>query len=728
MANLPGAKNRPSRPTTLRQSVRSSGNIPGVASVRNELLEHSRYIRDYLTPKLAKGIELQPSEVDLLRTILERVAVLPISLAFLRYSRIEKALLEITTSENDRWPLDVAEEADEILQKWEIGLGQSLEHIHADFFGPRGRLAGLKAARGTSEDSLSIVCTKSPTTVMQSLTTKFRIQTSHGFHYQPSISKPQEVFRPVTRIFRLARKLLLLLLILLTLIGRCSWFLNPPAAALAGIISTPHPPFITISPTTNLATAILLSSEEEVLLGPHYDGTYIKYRPPPLKSNKAKIGAPAASLPFNFSTAAATPAHSVLAHLRMGDSNSADSTIRVLRSHRLQSPLAPKAGIRYDGLYRLLGCGVKLNPPREWHYSFTLARLGSAKAVVGGIEQHEKDDIHSLELEQAYQRSLANLVSGVPTSDMMDDWKDYCQLLKDEFGSFNRDDNDSGPSQTGVKEVEDGELKPQPGHLGAIEGKSAETLKALTFPDEGRIGSVDSGYDSALTTTTKEATSKKSNNEVRFLQSIQKLSELEQRRAEGQGSGNFRLDTMIAADAPIVHSPGKPLSQLPSPQNLARAERTPSPPPPPNTTPLSTSQSPPDLPPRPDSNPPPLPPRRPRPSPIIGISTSTSADRDQDSRHWLVYTPLPSQRTTSDTKESPVRSPDRPGSAFAGDTSDGRGSGSTVLGPNPSLSPRSSPSETVFGQKADRGKVRHSLPSWWKRAFGGERVRPGKAE
>ncbi|KAL8674031.1 MAG: hypothetical protein Q9168_001563 [Polycauliona sp. 1 TL-2023] len=80
------------------------------------------------------------------------------------------------------------------------------------------------------------------------------------------------------------------------------------------------------------------------------------------------------------------------------------STIRVLRSWRLRSSLAPAAGLRYDGLYRVTGYGVKLSPGSEgsediWRYTFHLKREG-------GQESMEK-------------------VLGIPMPDQLDDWEDY---------------------------------------------------------------------------------------------------------------------------------------------------------------------------------------------------------------------------------------------------------------------------------------------------------------
>ncbi|KAF5016181.1 hypothetical protein F66182_12219 [Fusarium sp. NRRL 66182] len=43
------------------------------------------------------------------------------------------------------------------------------------------------------------------------------------------------------------------------------------------------------------------------------------------------------------------------------------STIRILRGYRLRSPFAPKAGVRYDGLYTIRQYGQRLNQISERH-------------------------------------------------------------------------------------------------------------------------------------------------------------------------------------------------------------------------------------------------------------------------------------------------------------------------------------------------------------------------
>ncbi|CAD6574376.1 MAG: hypothetical protein ASARMPREDX12_006570 [Alectoria sarmentosa] len=79
-----------------------------------------------------------------------------------------------------------------------------------------------------------------------------------------------------------------------------------------------------------------------------------------------------------------------------------EKVVRVLRSWKLRSKNAPKAGLRYDGLYRILSFSVRLSPPNTWHTAFTLSRLPTQPSLLQALH--------------------------IPTSDQLDDWKDYQRL------------------------------------------------------------------------------------------------------------------------------------------------------------------------------------------------------------------------------------------------------------------------------------------------------------
>ena len=113
------------------------------SSVKEELLIHSRYIRDTLVPLLAKQPKLSHSDTVCLRSVFKCLDTVPMTLDLLRYSRIEKALMVIAGSVNTSWPLDILARAKALLSKWEDELGP-LKNIRADLYGPGGRMEGVR--------------------------------------------------------------------------------------------------------------------------------------------------------------------------------------------------------------------------------------------------------------------------------------------------------------------------------------------------------------------------------------------------------------------------------------------------------------------------------------------------------------------------------------------------------------------------------------------------------
>lgn len=145
-----------------------------------------------------------------------------------------------------------------------------------------------------------------------------------------------------------------------------------------------------------------------------------------------------------------------------------EKVVRVLRSWRLRSKIAPKAGLRYDGLYvshfsrkpptrcsntqvyhsyRVTSFSVHLSPPSTWQTAFTLSRIRTQPSLLPALN--------------------------VPTSDQLDDWRDY-QRLKlvdrgDDFAMLH-------------------EILAQP--VGTPEEVGGEAYDR----NDGRHGSEDSGY------------------------------------------------------------------------------------------------------------------------------------------------------------------------------------------------------------------------------------------
>ncbi len=108
-----------------------------------DLLTHSRFIRDELAPLVASKshLALALDEISTLGLIMVSLNAVSMTLDLLRYSRIDKALRLIAMG--SEWPLEVMMQAEELVTKWELALG-SLQSIHADLWGPGGRLQGIE--------------------------------------------------------------------------------------------------------------------------------------------------------------------------------------------------------------------------------------------------------------------------------------------------------------------------------------------------------------------------------------------------------------------------------------------------------------------------------------------------------------------------------------------------------------------------------------------------------
>ncbi|KAL8974026.1 MAG: hypothetical protein Q9197_001746 [Variospora fuerteventurae] len=113
---------------------------------KEDLLAHSRYIRDTLVPRLAKGSNLVSgkSTFDLapLRSALEELHKSPMTVEILSFSRIEKALQKIVEAQGSGWPPDIVSNAKDLIARWEESLG-SLQRVKTDLWGLGGRLQGL---------------------------------------------------------------------------------------------------------------------------------------------------------------------------------------------------------------------------------------------------------------------------------------------------------------------------------------------------------------------------------------------------------------------------------------------------------------------------------------------------------------------------------------------------------------------------------------------------------
>ncbi|MCJ1468545.1 hypothetical protein MMC07_007174 [Pseudocyphellaria aurata] len=157
--------------------------------------------------------------------------------------------------------------------------------------------------------------------------------------------------------------------------SRFSWWITAAAAFRDGIIDETS---LGITANEHRAFAIVLTGKEEFMTDT--DGL------------------------IRYSTSGSDPGvfkltKTVLGHVR--------GVVRVLRSWKLKSPLAPVAGLRYDGLYRVVGYGVTLLQNQagkdDWRFCFSLQREPGQTSM---------------------KEALAH-----PLADEIDDWNDY-QLTK----------------------------------------------------------------------------------------------------------------------------------------------------------------------------------------------------------------------------------------------------------------------------------------------------------
>ena len=123
-------------------------------SVQENLLCHSRYIRDILAPVVAReGGRLNDQQMTALKTIFASLSTVRITVELLQYSRMEKAL-NVIAIEGSAWPVDATLLAEALLNSWEDSIGP-LRNIRADLWGPGGRLEGIKKLKVPEKNAKS---------------------------------------------------------------------------------------------------------------------------------------------------------------------------------------------------------------------------------------------------------------------------------------------------------------------------------------------------------------------------------------------------------------------------------------------------------------------------------------------------------------------------------------------------------------------------------------------
>jgi len=129
-------------------------------SIKENLLCHSRYIRDILAPIVAqKGGRLNEQQITALKAIFASLSSVRMTRQLLQYSRIEKAL-SIIAVEGNPWPVDTVLLSEALVNAWEDRIGP-LRTIRADLWGPGGRLEGVMKLRTPAGD-VSLGCSGTP--------------------------------------------------------------------------------------------------------------------------------------------------------------------------------------------------------------------------------------------------------------------------------------------------------------------------------------------------------------------------------------------------------------------------------------------------------------------------------------------------------------------------------------------------------------------------------------
>ena len=167
-----------------------------------------------------------------------------------------------------------------------------------------------------------------------------------------------------------------------------SWWLNPGAACRDGIIDSPFEPITTDG---NLAYAIVLNRLEgpadKKIVFTDESGKFT-YRYAETQQERESFWPTWIS--FFFSTKR-PGVYQLLRCILYGG-----SPIRVLRTHLSPKRLTPRAGVRYDGLYRIRG----YSKSGSSMYNFTLERVEENQVPWSEVERH-------------------------PISEEMDDWMEY---------------------------------------------------------------------------------------------------------------------------------------------------------------------------------------------------------------------------------------------------------------------------------------------------------------
>ncbi|KAI9823387.1 MAG: hypothetical protein M1826_007743 [Phylliscum demangeonii] len=312
----------------------------------HEIQLQTRYIRDSLSPLIASsgGAALTRPAFTSLHDFFTDLEKTELEVDVLRRTRIVRALLEIAAI-GSRWPVTLVEHAEQILSRWKKDLGR-LGECKAALWEPGGRMAGCLKRVVKDRD---VVTSSKKSASRQAAVRRKRwivdvVPRANAQHYGDADFE----------------------------VGR--WWINRACAYRDGMLDDPD---ADVTVASFGASAIVLARGVERENG---DGTST------WTCTQADVKARAATAGL----------FSLMKNMRNRMST------RLLRSWKLKSDWAPPGGVRYDGLYSVVGHGLK-REEETVHYTFRLRREGN-----------------QVQMEKA----LAH-----PTAEEYDDWLDYrtCQ-------------------------------------------------------------------------------------------------------------------------------------------------------------------------------------------------------------------------------------------------------------------------------------------------------------
>lgn len=304
----------------------------------NNLKTHSHWIRNTLDPTIARdGPEAISVEDALyLDQFLRKLLLVTTSVQDIRLSRIHLALLEIA-GRSTRWPHRLIERAEAVIKVWEAKVGR-LAEIGIELLGPGGRLDGVVTFASLAADNVLMTWLKQGDKVLPN---RARRRGDVGF-------KPGEhVFICNTSAFA----------------NLYSWWINPLFAFRDGIIDSGDPNGGIVSDSSG-AFAIVLANTDEIASTSPETFTYRSHT-----KDKGRY------------------------RLTSGVRESRQP-VRVLRSHTLRSFWSPRAGIRYDGLYRVVGWSIHYDAKmKATVYDISFLRLATEAPMEAVLLRPHTDEV-----------------------------------------------------------------------------------------------------------------------------------------------------------------------------------------------------------------------------------------------------------------------------------------------------------------------------------------------